>query len=1136
MFVACKSMKESISDGSRKPDLQIRIAYWNLKYIGSPYEINFLVLAEDIYLRIHQEGKKSCEVKKIMMILPLKQVVNYEPNNKSSIFASNKNLDVSFVVHEKFRIYLIQSFNIYENPIILTEFENLQIEMKSKVLQFSTKLRASLKPYLRPCFESFIEELDFKLRVALTKEDDNEIFMVSNETNRAFINFKLEIAESLVQTFRMTNEVNADSKLYDLLIHNKLGKEFVFQYNSEEYHVNTDVLDIPLVQSRVSLDEKVNFWEWLISTADEKTSFLFGKFIKNLHDLEAHYHIRYMTFDEGKIKPGPNQNNLPSIQLSHWTFSVPLKKEGIFAVEMFKNSPYRLLIENNFSVGGHCIYVRTNTRLRNSTNMKLTFIFYKKNIVKKRSFSSGNLQEPVKPYFSSIFVCKLKPEEEIDLPFFEKPDETYISITVGSSKTEDFKYGPSISSLLHKTMGYFKFNDSVKNRHFFFVASIKSIPVPLVDNNASSTFVLREDKEDKPAPQDNICHRYVINIEPPIKIKNNLNFELKLFFKPETNLTVGNSTIHSDHVSSNKPPPSLAIDMAKFSEKLAYNFLVMEHNLLYINKEKGCDYVKLKRKLKMALDIAETATSLKIQQSEPENFNETRIVQIHCGGETPMNVLLRIKHKSHQIKLLFSSEFLLMNEIALDLKLTIKETDYEYDKIELSTKRPSTKKQEFVEKNDHTALISLEEHINDVNCLPILKEASSNFVSFTGNLDASSKVFVIESSDTKIEVNLADFLKQKQKRLLYIDRQTVYMDLIPTDKRIALNGLIIFYYPFFIVNKSNEDFVIKVKNFSDKILILTKLTIFSSQDLLPAKKYLSNTEFVLKINSNDYEWSSGFPLFVNESNLPKGKYFLKIRHKQDRMNDKTYTIEVKLTSFARIIEIYECQSPCFRIENNLDKPIWICQKEDKGSYPEIILSKVSREFFWTNSLSSTDLIFFRKNYGSTLKLTKICDIDHKSYQESMIIHDAELKTFEITVDRDDNAVTIKLTPTHDKESLSNIRSTGRKIQKLLRETLNYNNYIPYKLVGQKSHAEEHIPQRFLQVEFSVFYILLSFCDNQPREIMLLGMKNLNIAFSNKIKEEKLAKELAIRCEDIQLDSQYNYFLHNVNLLELLGHG
>ena len=504
---------------------------------------------------------------------------------------------------------------------------------------------------------------------------------------------------------------------------------------------------------------------------------------------------------------------------------------------------------------------------------------------------------------------------------------------------------------------------------------------------------------------------------------------------------------------------------------------------------------------------------------KPNKTEETLIIHMQNTQDTLVNSVLKITRFNNQFKLHFSSEFILLSELNFKFKLKVKEANFEYEKINFKN-HLELLKNEIEAVNQATNYFSLEELSNKKIVTKLIKKKHKAIKCFTGNISIRQKKLTIEKDELKTELNMKKLFDKKSLTLNF-NNTTVMVQLMNLNEDIAKTGFLFFYYPFYIINTCADDLLIRVDNYSDKLLILQKNHLFNSGDLMPKSKNLSNCEFVIKGNSNSHEWSENFMLFAENKNLKIGNYFLKIRNsnKHENLNLK---LSVTSHELSKLISLSKNENPNFRIFNNLKTTIFVSQFQGEKADYAILFPNSFVDYSYVNSFVNNELCLFM---NISNKHVLLCCINFAEKLKPVYVDYRGFETFEVISEKENDCFVINLSPKFELDKGSGWMSRGPNIRSFIQTTFKNQSRFPLNLEIFNKQQPKNTGST--SIKFFVKESLVSICDDHSKEILLLRLEDCKMEFLKNLSDEKEETELNLQLNDFQIDSQFNFQFHNV---------
>lgn len=580
---------------------------------------------------------------------------------------------------------------------------------------------------------------------------------------------------------------------------------------------------------------------------------------------------------------------------------------------------------------------------------------------------------------------------------------------------------------------------------------------------------------------------------------------------------------------SRKTPGKLAYKQCaveKFSKKRYENFFVKDYPYMYFNAMSNEeDFVKLKEKVSFKIDMSTSNKKLMHNSLEDPFKNVVTILNMKRSTESKetVNVLLNIRHYFDQVKIRIYSEYFIINETSVKFKLLVREHNYQLSSLVIGNRKYKAVKEEpefkydaLIKKN----LLGLVDKHDEQKFLQTLK-ANSDFIEiFSGDLYAPKKTLLIEdiSSTTKVKIKISDNGPARDQFTL--DNQHIYMSVVPLASELTHKGVIVFYYPFYMVNLTNWDIVTRVQKKSEHLFILHKTHVYSSQDLLMGYSADPANLFKFKANSNDYLWSSSFP--ISNTTLKNEICYLKIKGKSAKVADLNVQIEISCTSLSTLITLKENKFFHVRIDNQTDHNFYI-EQSGCEEVKEVCQSKSIKMYFWANSTHPKLLNVYKKK-GDHFILIDEVDIMKQTLSFREGVKDKDLGTlrFHVTEEKEFAVLKIIQEAVPDSQVTS---STTFKLKRFFRESMGlstYSSIIKNRLYGKRPENHQ------LQINLVIEDMGLSLCDKGPVELFFISLKKVCVSYSVEKNQTAAYKHFNIKTKDLEVDTQIDIRYNNVN--------
>lgn len=1011
----------------------------------------------------------------------------------------NIKFQLHFEVKSNARFHFVSPEDFYDEPILAINYSEFLLQAKTNLLIVKSKLGVEIKRSHEPIFESIIENLEFSIIANVLPKDLENNLNLQLDVNDCILNFKADLLETLIQIRRYAKEQKKPNNFLSFQICSELEIPFKIYYNGHDFDVIDSVMNFSLEKVPQKTKKSTILLEWLRS---RKSGVLIDEFLDCLKQSKAIFFINSLS-----EQPKKHSNTIPNseckITIGKLCYNLDIYQQDFIKLPISKDGFYSVIVQSSIYGLNYSLRIKTNIKFKNTTKFKLLLrIFVIENESQEKVW-----QKNASPIF--LKNIKLHRNEEYGLPFYNSIDNLYFSLSIDSEF--DILNKHSLQDLLQSKFAFVVCEDKKKKKKTYLSVDLKNT---LQNSNSSQ-------KDQINASSEKLLDEMIINIKPALKIINKLPFKFRLIFQNQNqkNLFLSSLSLSSNHLS-NQEHSLPEVNCAEFSEEFVYKFALMEFNLVYVNSTSNSDFIQLREQ-----EIQQSeCLSVNSEQFIPANSDEKFVVHMQNSFESLTNAILQVKRNNEKYKLTFFSEIIFISEVDFKIRIFIEESDFEYDRIELNSHNDS--------ENDDPGLLnfcsnyfSLEEISNKKTFNRLIKKKHRVLCPFTGNLSKISKKVIFEAADTKIEFALSSST-EKYKQVVVLNKQTINVSFLQLDNSIAQKGFFFIHYPFFLINKCEDDLVIKVYNFSDRIFILQKDHLYPCQELLPPSKSLNNCEFVTKGNSNDEDWSSNFVLFPGEKNLSDGNYFVKIKKKAQSLNVRCLCFQISSNELSKLITITVSKKPNVKIYNNLKNSVFVSQFESSDVNIEMIFQNSSFDFFYTNSFVNNEICFFKKSSSIFGRFVFLCKINFKESTKPIFVEKKGFESFEVLTERDGEDFIVRLNPALEREQIQNWRSTGPKIKKLIQNTLKNRSHFPFNLDLFKNTVPREADQQ-IQFTMNVKNFIFSVCDENASEIMLIKITEASCNATKQKTDKKILIEVEVKIGDIQADCQMDFKLHNV---------
>ena len=157
------------------------------------------------------------------------------------------------------------------------------------------------------------------------------------------------------------------------------------------------------------------------------------------------------------------------------------------------------------------------------------------------------------------------------------------------------------------------------------------------------------------------------------------------------------------------------------------------------------------------------------------------------------------------------------------------------------------------------------------------------------------------------------------------------------------NLVVIFSYPFYLINKTDVDMLLRYKE-SQKLQILKQNELVSSRYLIPGKCESGAAPYFFKPNENDYQWSRHIRLFFESGSLDEKQIYFKIYKEQNFTEFFNYVLTVQKCGFTTLVEIDQNMNEHVQILNQSKENVY-AQQLNCGPNRELINVKQRFHFF-----------------------------------------------------------------------------------------------------------------------------------------------------------------------------------------------
>jgi hypothetical protein len=1042
--------------------------------------------------------------------LVLTSFSSFSPKKKRDWVATAENFgyDVRVEIKNKTEVYLVAPEDFFENSLMRVQGVDLSMNVKQRSMAFRGAINVSVKRAREAVLESLVEELAFDASVEVRRADEDISISARVDLRSFLVNFKPDFLETLAQFRSFWKGEKRPNFFNKFQVINHLETPITLTYNDHGHIIEDTNTTIFLHAANPNSKPSMSLFNW---AKHRKCAVILSDFVSHT----THASQTFLQTHGGKrLKSGRivDPKSHCELVIAGKKFDFDFERQEFYAFPVAEHGELSVLLQTSVLDMNYCLNLRTNVKIKNNSRLKIVFRIFrcKGQLLAKRS-SQQFEEEGAGPKPEQVIkAIKLRPNQEFYLPFTERFSEVYYSITL-SGKVDDGT-PHSLAELFEHRSSFVVCPDGENTRPVHFSVLLKDSPgVPLASVGSLTDLSLKQ----------LLGEERTISIEPPVKVTNKLPVKFRLIFANEAlRLSLKKSMSISNSLRSLSETPQCEIDCGEFSDEPAHKFSVLEFNQMFINSTNHTNGIILADQ-----DSSERLDALQSLENDPRVSQERLVVHVQNSFENLVNAVMDIRRFDEQFQLTFSSELLILSELTLNLKVRVKEDNYEYERINLPGNE-QVFKDDAILRHLPVSYFSLEDLSNQKTLARLFKRKAAVMGCFTGDIERPDKQLKVEGRGSKVELSLMSF-KERARQLLTLNKQTVYASLLQLDESIASRGILFFYYPFYIVNKSEEDLLIKAHNFSDKLLILKRDCLFPSEELLPPQRQLPNCEFVLKGNTNDSDWSDSFCLFLADRPLANGSYYLRPRPRPGKVDASNLSITVSSFELSQLITITKNTRPNFRICNNLKTAIFVSQFDRKDSIHEAILQNSVGNYFYQNSFVNNELCLFRRETTSagSGKFILLHKMDLRSTPKPVVVDAKGFESFEVMVERDNEGFVIRVSQRISKTEELNWRSAGPRLRGLVESTFKNRSLFPFNMEMFSGVRLEASESRVMKL--SCNKILVSFCDNESKEIFLMKFDELEAGVTRSTSGKTRIDELSLTVGDFQFDSQVNFELHNV---------
>ena len=1098
-------------------EIKVLIEYFGFKYFTNLSVLKFIGFL-DKFLFKRKNNKNFIQINKIKLLCSFLLINDFiKKKDKEKIEKIDKKLFFNLVIKENIKIYFLNQFHSFSNPILYFKISDIKISIEEKIQKINFILQIFLKSYNFQDFEPFLENIDF----SITKKTEEKLKKIIIKTSKLNLNLKINLFESLLQIMKIIKfPKHLTYRFSKIIIYNKLQKKIDLEFQNKKYSIKN-------VLEEISIDEN----KLIITCYTDISQILEGdllksclKILKEFKEKLGIFEIK-KTMDNNKLKYKTFDETILKIKLQQKFFEIDLNKQNQNSIWIEK--PYYCLnIQNSFYNGFHHISLCSNIIFINKTDFPIYLNFFKKKKIFKqkknilKSGSLGNFKDGIfrknKDFdfcYEVLYGAKLNIFESYCVPFLEDFENIFIKI--------NFKFENQPKNLVNLYKLFKKKNFSIKIESGF----------DKKKNDKKYEYLFLKCKNISKKNEIN----YEMNILPPLILKNNLPSDLLLFFKEKKidiieSISKTNQSLNlNENINFNKNLKK--IKLGEFSENNNYDFIAKNYPLLFINNySRGEDFIDLIEKQEK--EIFEEFQDLKNNENfeeiiEKENYKKNLITALYFDYSKELtNIIVWLKKRNDQIKIYFSAEIFFINETNLKLSFFVKERNYFYEKINLDNLKFEKIIRLLNSENENcnnNSVLSFYDFEENYNLSKLLKKSSNYIKIFSGDPDLFYKNIIIEEKNHKKKI--IEISKQNDfSKLIIIEKELILISLINKKKNRDLNNIIIFHYPFYIINKLKSDIVIKKLKITERYVILPENRYFSSSQIFGESKIFC-CDFHIKINSNEYNWSSSF--FIDLYDILEGDYFLKIKSCSKYSKNQNVLISFQKSQLSTIIEIRENMNFHIKIKNNLNSSLFFSQFQ-KDDIKEIVHSKSEKDYFWDNTFHTKKLNLYKKRDNKYIFINEI-DFENTDFEENIIfIRDWELDIIRLKINENNDFFILNI-DNFIEENSSILSSSTFKLTNFFRRNMKFSNYaikLKNKLV--KKQEEKNI----FDFKWNFGEINISICSENPQEIFFLYIENSNFSFiSEKYTNKKDYFIFNYDFEFFQFDTQLDYVNHNNFLIQ-----
>lgn len=1001
------------------------------------------------------------------------------------------------------RVFLVTPDDFLVNSLVELQLSDFSLSVRRQIFSLKSGIVLNLKGLEVPIPESLVEKLELEATVQVNGAPEESSLSVKMDVGTFHLNFKPDFIDTFAFIAAYTRGEKSPNFFNRFQVTSHLDAPFALVHQGQRHVIWEASANIPLAPSAFQNRPSPNITSWAKKRA---VRHIVTDFMATLRQMETDFLGASMT-KRGRTGSTSDAKGECALEIGGKSFHIEFDRAAYLNLALDPHGPVALVLQTSILDLNYCLNLRTNVRFRNNTHLKLIVKLFKNSPV--RGLAAGG-DAVTRPPQKIIKIVKLRPHTEFYLPFCE--DYSLVTYSIGLSGKGGEEAEHSLADLFgHKSQVVLCADgENLRPLHFSVLLKESTRSPGSSSDLEASLPELRE---------------RLVSIEAPVVIKNRLPLKLRLIFVNDSlRQNLKKSISLSQSLRSLTDSAQCEVACAEFGDEVAHKFVAPEFNSLFVNSTAN-------------------GTGIQLRDDPPDLLSdalpprkEQLVVHLQQSLDSLVNGVLEIETVANQIRLHFSSELLFISEVRFPLRVRVREEEFEYERISLPD-HDWLFRDDQPSKHLASSYFSLEDLSNPKTVARLLKRKAGSLGCFSGDLTNSKKGLAFEAEDSSVEVNLRSF-REKPQQLLMINRRAVMASLLHLESSVASKGFLFLHYPFYLVNRTDEDLLVRASSSPESLVILKRETLFTSDDLLPSKRAQPQCEFVIKGSSNDLDWSDAFSLFSSERSTAPRSFFVSPKLKLGEA-ESNLCFSVTTSELSQLVTITRNSRPNFRICNNLKSPVYVSQFDRKGvQYLPVFPNSVA-DYFYQNSFANHDLCFFRRSQTmtGTARFSLMHRVDFRQNLKPVAVESKGFEAFEIIVERerDNDWFIVRLMPRHNKTEELNFRNAGPKLmgffesgprlKGLFESTLKNKSFFPFTLdvfSGGKFPATDS-----KSATLAVRQLLVSFCDGESREAFLLRLDDLGASLVRSASPKTRTDEMAVTIGDLQLDSQFSFALHGV---------